>query len=1762
MNKPPQPITGPTSVPNPAPSPGLTQAAYGPGQPPSLVFATPPPQMNPAPQPRQSYYQNRPAMAPSAPRVQTSSGPRPVGPAHVYPTGSQMMMLSQQQLSFAGSPQGYFIPPGQYRAPYMPPTQQYPVTSGTAGFFPGTSPAEYPGYEPSLAARERRGGGGRGGGRENGRLSLHGAPLTSQRYPAGAYYPAQPQYPASVQPAPVMINPAQQQQQAPPPQQAPAQSQGPPKRERKPIRIRDPNQGGRDITEEIMSGGRSTTTPTPPQASAADGSPAQTNGEVIQPVTTITRRDESLEPPSNADTPPPPATENTDLMMEETDTQISPPAELASQTEAPAAPTEVPPPETKDQESSSVPPPAAASPTAPAEEVNKVDTKVSDTVDAPVVPPEPLAAQEAPAKMEAPQASPAPAEKASETEAEKTEEVKKLEKEEQVVSVEEEPAVEVEATATPVVEENKETVTKTTTEVSQPPPCEEEPVAPPIQSEAPSPAPASEPSPAPEPAPEPEPEPKVEPAPAEKTEPLLSNGLPQDAEELSEDLAFSDTKPLDKPNASQSQEPTPSAKTAAPAQEVVEVEEKEKKEEEVKEKSEDAPPTPVLTEQSTTMQAATSVPKKRKNMKEFNKKEAIGDLLDAFTEEQDTKPASEPSSTQPDPVPVAPAEPPAEVADETWEEKEDKQNAEPEKPKATSEPSGQKYQYKEEQWKPIDPEEKKRYDREFLLGFQFIGASMHKPEGLPLISDVVLDKANKTPLRPVDPTRIMNVGPDFTPSYLGNLGSRSVGGPRGPPPGPRRSQQGQRKEPRKIISSMSLSDDVQLNKAEKAWKPTGKKSTRTRAPEEEDDVDNPEHNKTKELFKRLRSILNKLTPQKFQELMKQVQELTIDTEERLKGAIDLIFEKAILEPNFSVAYANMCRCLMGLKVPTTDKPGQTVNFRKLLLNRCQKEFEKDQDDDEIFEKKQKEMEAAKEEDERERLRVELEEAKDKARRRSLGNIKFIGELFKLKMLTEAIMHDCVVKLLKNHDEESLECLCRLLSTIGKDLDFEKAKPRMDQYFNQMDKIIKERKTSSRIRFMLQDVLDLRKNNWVPRRGDQGPKTIDQIHKEAELEEHREQIKVQQQLMSKKEGGGGERGERGGGGGGGGGRMGGGMGGRGPHTPGGRNSQPQDEGWNTVPISKNRPIDTTRLSKITKPGALDFNNQLLAPGGKGMWGSWGKGSSGGTGAKPASGEQDSGRPATSTLNRFSALQQSGSLLSSSDSDRRVPQRSSSSRERGGDRDRGDRDRDRYERFEGREGRDDRSAQNQITKRSFSRESQERGGRGGDSRASNEPVRRVASMTDDRDRGSRDRGSKDRGSRDRGSRDRGSRDRGSKDQGSKDRGSRDRGLSKDLAAKRESAPTPPPTLQKSSMTEEEVEKKSKAIIEEYLHINDLKEALQCVAELNSVPLLFVFVRNGVESTLERSTIAREHVGLLLHQLVKAGTLPPAQYYKGLEETLEAAEDTAIDIPHIWLYLAELITPMLHEGGIPMGSLFREIAKPLVPLGKAGVLLVQILKLLCKGMTPKKVGAMWTEAGLNWTEFLPEDEDVNKFVTEQKVEFTTGEETESKEEGKKKALSGEELSKQLDRLLQDKANNQRIRDWVEANLDEQQSTSNQFVRALMTSVCQSAIICDNPYRVDARQISQRASLLQRYLYDEQKELQALYALQALMVHMEQPANLLRMFFDALYDEDVIKEEAFYKWESSKDPAEQTGKGVALKSVTAFFTWLREAEEESDKE
>ena len=74
------------------------------------------------------------------------------------------------------------------------------------------------------------------------------------------------------------------------------------------------------------------------------------------------------------------------------------------------------------------------------------------------------------------------------------------------------------------------------------------------------------------------------------------------------------------------------------------------------------------------------------------------------------------------------------------------------------------------------------------------------------------------------------------------------------------------------------------------------------------------------------------------------------------------------------------------------------------------------------------------EDKRKTMQLEYEEKERRARRRSLGNIRFIGELYNLKMLTDRIMHEIIRRLVTQTDEESLECLCWLLNTIGKQLD--------------------------------------------------------------------------------------------------------------------------------------------------------------------------------------------------------------------------------------------------------------------------------------------------------------------------------------------------------------------------------------------------------------------------------------------------------------------------------------------------------------------------------------------------------------------------------------------------------------------------------------------------------------------------------------------------------------------------------------------------------
>ena len=206
----------------------------------------------------------------------------------------------------------------------------------------------------------------------------------------------------------------------------------------------------------------------------------------------------------------------------------------------------------------------------------------------------------------------------------------------------------------------------------------------------------------------------------------------------------------------------------------------------------------------------------------------------------------------------------------------------------------------------------------------------------------------------------------------------------------------------------------------------------------------------------------------------------------------LVFEKAKDECAWSEMYARLCRKMMEQisqnvqddDIRNTDGTpiagGQL--FRKYLLDRCQEDFEHGWSVQEAS-AKVTESEAVDDSAARDAAdeadvvgKVTGEEvlysegdAAQKAKRQGLGLVKFIGELFKLQMLTERIMHECIKTLLgntENPEEEGIESLCTLLSTIGQQLDTAKARSHMDVYFQRMKELTRSSCITSRMQYML------------------------------------------------------------------------------------------------------------------------------------------------------------------------------------------------------------------------------------------------------------------------------------------------------------------------------------------------------------------------------------------------------------------------------------------------------------------------------------------------------------------------------------------------------------------------------------------------------------------------------------------------------------------------------------------------------------------------
>ncbi|KAK4511614.1 ribosomal protein S5 [Mucor velutinosus] len=263
------------------------------------------------------------------------------------------------------------------------------------------------------------------------------------------------------------------------------------------------------------------------------------------------------------------------------------------------------------------------------------------------------------------------------------------------------------------------------------------------------------------------------------------------------------------------------------------------------------------------------------------------------------------------------------------------------------------------------------------------------------------------------------------------------------------------------------------------------------------------------IIRKIKGLLNKLTLERFDSISDQIWEYAKQSEKEengqsLRTVIQLIFDKACDEPNFASMWAQLCRKMYDVisldnnikDVNIVDKKNEPVSggalYRKYLLNRCQQEFEKGWKSDL----------PKLDESSAEVMMTDEYYAAAKAKRQGLGLVQFIGELFKRQMLTDRVMIECLMRLCadpSHPEDEETETMCKMLTTMGKAFDTSgrKNKEWLDIYFERMNEMYKSTTLSSRVKFMILDVFDLRKSKWTLKRGNQpAPTTIAQIHEQA------------------------------------------------------------------------------------------------------------------------------------------------------------------------------------------------------------------------------------------------------------------------------------------------------------------------------------------------------------------------------------------------------------------------------------------------------------------------------------------------------------------------------------------------------------------------------------------------------------------------------------------------------------------------------------------
>jgi hypothetical protein len=224
---------------------------------------------------------------------------------------------------------------------------------------------------------------------------------------------------------------------------------------------------------------------------------------------------------------------------------------------------------------------------------------------------------------------------------------------------------------------------------------------------------------------------------------------------------------------------------------------------------------------------------------------------------------------------------------------------------------------------------------------------------------------------------------------------------------------------------------------------------------------------TADIERMTRSLLNKLTAERFESLCQKILCLPLSTAEHLGVVAAEIFAKATTQDCFRALYTELC---MRLDAHLENKAGVIGGkaFRKALVNACQATFERHLQpaDAALF------VELTEE---------ECFEVRMKLKTRRLGNMRFIGDLVVRRLLSPKLLPPIVHELLGGN-EDALESLIALITVVAPEFEAKASlcQAPLRDAFQVLRRKNNEKSVCLRMRCQIDDLFDAKARSWAPR----------------------------------------------------------------------------------------------------------------------------------------------------------------------------------------------------------------------------------------------------------------------------------------------------------------------------------------------------------------------------------------------------------------------------------------------------------------------------------------------------------------------------------------------------------------------------------------------------------------------------------------------------------------------------------------------------------